>query len=78
LKEKFSQWKEQERKRAEKAAARMAMYDNAQDDYEHKREAVVEAASRQAGQHAESQSDWAWDDDWAYPSRGESELHIAD
>jgi len=77
LKDKFGQWKEQQRKRAEKAAARMATYDNAQEDYQHKREAVVEAATRQAGQHAESKSDWAWDDDWAYPSRGQSELYIA-
>lgn len=73
LKQRLEAWQEEERQKTSVAAEKRAAYNDAQESYEAGRKGLLEAASQRAAKTAEDGSDWAWEDDWAHPGRGEAD-----
>lgn len=65
LRQRFSQWQEGQRARADEAAEMEEKYKAGLNDYVSKRTAIFNNAQSQAAMKAESISDWSWDD-WAW------------
>lgn len=76
LRERYTAWQAQQRKRAAQAAEKEAEYKATLKAYADKRREVFESAQSKAGERAEAVSDWAWDD-WAWSSGASGEGAMA-
>lgn len=76
LRDRYATWQEIQRKRASKAAEKANEYRHSLKSYADQRREIFDSAQAQAGEHAESVSDWAWDD-WAWSSGGDSKGAVA-
>lgn len=76
LRERYGEWQSQQRDRAGAAAEKLHQYQASLKAYADTRKEVFETAQAKAGEHAESISDWAWDD-WAWSKGHDSEGAMA-